>query len=196
MLNSEIWKPICVFPKEYLVSNTGKVFSIRRKKFLKSTLDKDGYVYYVLCVNGKRLTIKAHRLVASAFIPNLENKNAIDHINGIRTDNRVENLKWVTNKENTHNPITYKKLINSCATPERLSKLYYASSLRDFGRKKCAVYKDGILIGIFNSQKEASEYTKVSIGKISQCVSGKKKSCKGYVFSSEVGDLEKFYENQ
>ena len=94
------WKPTYIFPFEYLVSNDGKVYSIRTKKLLSPSRDKYGYIYYVLCVEGKRKTVKAHRLVALSFIDNPENKNTVDHINGIRTDNRVENLEWVTSSDN------------------------------------------------------------------------------------------------
>lgn len=174
------WKHTHIFSEYYLVSNDGKVKSLRTEKLLKPTTDKDGYLYYVLCVDGVRKTIKAHRLVAMAFIENTENKSAIDHINGIKTDNNVENLRWVTNKENTHNPITLKKVI--ARGKERLPKLLQASIDRDFGRKKTAVYKDGKKYGEFNSQKLAAEYAGVSAGKVSQCVSNKIKSCRGYVF--------------
>jgi hypothetical protein len=174
------WRKTYIFPEYYLVSDDGKVKSIRSNKLLKPACDKDGYLYYVLCVNGIRKTIKAHRLVAMAFIDNPENKPALDHINGIKTDNRKENLRWVTNKENTNNPITLTKVI--ARGKERLPLLFQRSAERNFGRIKTAIYKDGIEIGKFTSQKLAAEYVGVSIGKVSQCVSGKKKSCKGYTF--------------
>lgn len=180
MKNTCEWKHTHIFPNEYLVSSEGEVKSVRTGKILKPTTDKDGYLYYVLCVNGNRKTIKAHRLVASAFIPNAENKPAIDHINGIKTDNRVSNLRWVTNQENTHNPITLENVIREGM--KRLPKMQEQSRLRDYGRIKTKVYKDGILIGEFDSQKLAAEFTNVSAGKVSACISGKLKSCKGYEF--------------
>lgn len=176
------WKPTYIFPNHYLVSDDGRVYSVRSKKFLKSALDKDGYSYYVLCVKGERHTIKAHRLVAMAFIPNFKNKPAIDHINGNKLDNRVDNLRWVTNKENTHNPNTMPNLIKACMSKERQGKLYIASVKRNFGRKKTLVYKDGVFIGEFESQKAASNATGVTISKISLCVSGHRKQSKGYTF--------------
>lgn len=175
-----IWKPTFVFPDYYLVSNAGDIYSIRSHKILKYNIDKDGYCYYVLCVNGERHTIKAHKLVAMAFIPKLDNKQALDHINGIRTDNRVENLRWVTNKENSNNPLTLAKLQNNAIINK--PKLYRAAVSHNFGRKSVAVYKDNQLLQIFESQKSAAEFTCVSEGKVSQCLSGQKPSCKGYVF--------------
>ena len=174
------WRESSVFPKHYLVSDDGRVKSIRTGKILKPGTDKCGYLYYVLCVKGKRHTVKAHRLVAMAFIDNPQNKPSIDHLNGNRTDNRASNLRWVTNAENSNNPITLRKLRANAR--KNLIKMYEASQTRDFGRQRTFVYKDGELIGTFKSQKAASNFTGVSPGKVSQCVAGKKKSCKGFVF--------------
>jgi hypothetical protein len=192
MKNGCEWKPSYIFPNEYLVSNDGQVKSVRNNKILKPTEDKDGYLYFVLCVNGNRKTIKAHRLVAKTFIENPCNKPAVDHINGIKHDNRVENLRWVTNKENTNNPITLEKIIKS--GKKRLPKMIEESKRRDFGRIKTVVYKENQKIGEFNSEKEAAEKTGVSPGKVSQCVLGKMNKCKGYTFKrigEYVNDEEK-----
>lgn len=180
MNNTCEWRKTHIFPDEYLVSDKGDVKSVRSGKILRPTTDKDGYAYYVLCVNGCRKTVKAHRLVAEAFIENVDKKPSIDHINGIKTDNRASNLRWVTNKENTNNPITLEKVIK--AGMSRLPKMQEMSALRGYGRKKTAVYKGHELVGVFKSQASAAQYANVSIGKVSMCVNGKKKSCKGFVF--------------
>lgn len=90
---------------DYIVNDCGindkTVYSLKRKKFLKPCLSNTGY--YVLALGGKRYTL--HRLIATLFIPNPQDKPCIDHINGDRTDNRVENLRWCTYKENNNNPI-------------------------------------------------------------------------------------------
>ena len=124
----EEWKIIEDFPN-YMVSNMGRVKSLRKKiiyqtnnrwgkckcekiyeeKILKNYLSKRGYYVVNLSQNSKSTQFKIHKLVATAFIPNPENKPQIDHINTDRTDNRVENLRWVSNKENMNNPITKQK---------------------------------------------------------------------------------------
>lgn len=71
----------------------------RKGKKLKPGLDKYGYKRVVLSNNDKRKTYTVHKLVAMAFIPNTYNKPTINHINGIKTDNRVGNLEWATQKE-------------------------------------------------------------------------------------------------
>jgi hypothetical protein len=96
----EEWRFIKDFER-YEVSNLGNVR--RKSNVLKPGLDNYGYRQINLYNNGKRFCKKVYRLVLEAFIPNVDNKPQIDHINRIRTDDRLENLRWVTSSENVRN---------------------------------------------------------------------------------------------
>jgi len=99
------WKTIEGYCDKYNISDNGDIVSLIRKgrlsnKILKKTFDNNGYVIVKLCDEGVCKTFKVHRLVAEAFMPNTSNKETINHINGIKDDNRLENLEWCTNDEN------------------------------------------------------------------------------------------------
>lgn len=86
----------------YSVTEDGKVWSHQRKRWMKPCLNKEGYPKVCLVKKRKRQTMTIRRLVAETFIPNLENKSQINCKNGIKTDNRAENLRWCTAKENMY----------------------------------------------------------------------------------------------
>ena len=84
---------------------------------MRRSFDKSGYIRYHFNSKGSSLYVHAHRCVALAFIPNPDNKPCIDHINGNKLDNRVENLRWVTVLENQNNITTKTRIKKSKQKP-------------------------------------------------------------------------------
>lgn len=89
------------FESKYKVTSDGRVYSEYLQDFIKTFYSKGGYVRVKLNFGDRSKKYMVHRLVAKAFIPNVDNKPHVDHIDRDRTNNCVENLQWVTPKENS-----------------------------------------------------------------------------------------------
>jgi len=98
----EIWKDVVGFEGIYQCSNLGRIISLKwgNKKFINGSVSGCGYVQLVIYSNKIKKRIKLHRVIALAFIENPEHKLCINHKNGNKLDNRVENLEWCTHSEN------------------------------------------------------------------------------------------------
>lgn len=118
MENKEIWKDIIGYETYYQISNLGRVKSLAKHSnglsknqytdkeiILKPTISSTGYFVVSLYINNKKIQHYIHRLIASHFIPNIDNKPEVNHINSIRHDNRLENLEWCTHKENIQHAV-------------------------------------------------------------------------------------------
>lgn len=106
-LEGEVWKPVVGYEGLYDVSNLGRVKSFNRNGNNRNTdliriqrINQFGYLAFSLTKNNKKKLFQSHRLVAISFIENTENKSQVNHKNGIKTDNSVENLEWNTPSEN------------------------------------------------------------------------------------------------
>lgn len=84
----------------YGITSCGRVWSYKRKKFLKPKDNGKGYLFVGLFKDGKEKNFHIHRLVAEAYIPNPDNLPQVDHIDGNKTHNYVNNLQWITNRDN------------------------------------------------------------------------------------------------
>lgn len=151
--------------ERYIINKDGTIWSKHYKKML-GFMHKNGYIRCnLLCIDGKKRDFLAHRVIAHYFIPNPDNKPEVDHINTIRTDNRIENLRWATSSENSRNELTLKRNIEA-----QHNNIIYA-------------YENGTLIGIWESENAAARDLGINQGSIHNCAKGKCKTYKGYIWS-------------
>lgn len=99
----EEWRAVKDSNERYEVSSAGRVRNARRKTIRTPNMNSCGYARIVFLSGGKRIRKFVHRCVAEAFIPSVDGKTLVDHIDGDRTNNRVENLRWTTQSENLLN---------------------------------------------------------------------------------------------
>jgi hypothetical protein len=147
----EVWKDIKGYEGHYQISNLGRVkslsravksrvgvFGTKKEIILKPFKNGDGYLKYKLCINGKEKSVISHRLVANEFLENPLNKPQVNHKNGIKDDNRVDNLEWVTSSENVIHSLANNLKIPQKGSEHGMSKLTEKEVLeiRAIGRTK------------------------------------------------------------
>lgn len=192
---NEIWKDIKGFENHYQVSNYGRVrsmtkkvntgmynqeYAIKKGKIIKPSSYR-GYYLLTLSKENKRITKPIHRLVAQTFIPNPNNLPQVNHKNGVKTDNRVENLEWVSCKENVRHA-WQTGLISETNIKKKL-KVMRLSRM-----KPIAQYKNGILVEKFDSLQQAEEKTKIGHKNISSVIRGRSKTAGGYEWKLLQGE--------
>lgn len=154
-LQNEIWKDVAGYDGLYQISSIGRFRSFAKKKTVTKygIKNKDGYYVTSMMKKGIRHIVTIHRLVAIHFIPNPENKQCINHKNGIKTDNRVENLEWCTTQENTE----HAKINNLILKGENNPKsIFTEEQVREIKRKyKKNVYSQNMLARDYNCSRSA-----------------------------------------
>ena len=125
MLSSEVWQDIQGYSGIYQVSTLGRIRSLKKGKIklLKPYINNMGYAVLSLYANHKQKTYHVHKLVAETFLVKVDGKNYIDHINGIKTDNRIDNLRWCTPKENANFELS---IITSVAESTKIAAPLFA----------------------------------------------------------------------
>lgn len=166
----EEWRDVKGFERLYQVSSIGNVrtkeksvshsrnqaMKVRRKAKTMSTVDNgNGYLYVTLTKDGKRYNRYVHRLVAEAFIDNPDGLLEVDHINRIRNDNRIENLRWVNRQSNIENSKAHGPRPNHWLKPSSGERYIYKKDSKwivQFQRRDLKVYK------AFKLKREAIKY--------------------------------------
>lgn len=184
MSETEIWKKIKNL-SNYEISNLGNVRHFKKLKNLVLKKYNNGYLRFDACVDtNKYKHFYVHRLVAETFIPNVNNKPQVNHINGIKTDNRVENLEWVTPKENAQHAhknglVNYYSEVKIKSCKENLSHVDENKRLKAVKKKLKPIYCFE-LDKIFKSKYEASEFIGVKPNTIINVCCGYSYTCKGF----------------
>ena len=170
-LQNEEWKTIDGFDGMYLISNYGRIKSLKGKeeRILKTAMSR-GYKQVNLYYNSKHHKYKVHRLVAMYFIPNPNNYPVVNHIDECKTNNHVSNLEWCTVEYNNN-------------YGNRLNKVRKTMKGKTPSNKKKDIIQltlDGKYIKIWDSIREIQRELNYNNSCISQCCNGKLKSSYGY----------------
>ena len=155
-----MWKVSDLYPN-YEVSDQGEVRNAKTKKLLSLKKKIRGYIYVHLHQDGKSKVVTVHRLIASAFIPNPNNLETVNHINYIKDDNRVENLEWMSYSENSGNKNPHKIIV---------------------GKQIEQLDLNGNILAEFDSISQAARELHINRGSINQVCLGKLKTAGGYIF--------------
>ena len=161
----EVWKDIAGWEGSYQVSTYGRVKSLKygKERILKTSKSSRGYLIVCLSIEGKIFNKFVHRLVAITFIPNPENKGDVNHIDEDKTNNRLENLNWMTAKENSNYGTRNERQAKTKSIPIKV------------------IYQDNTY-EIWESGKVFARENKFSQSRIVDVLKGRKKSYHGLRF--------------
>ena len=189
----EIWKAVLGYENYYEVSNYGNVRSVtkiitslyrcsflRKSKLLKPATNHKGYLEIALSIKGKLKTHTIHSLVAKAFIPNPENKPTVNHKDGIKENNYVDNLEWATKSEQSIHAYEHNLNRIKCYSKGKFG------SKNSFSKKVSQYTKDNVFITNHGSIIEAAEITNTNKTSICLVCRNKQKTAGGYIWKYNV----------
>ena len=175
----EVWEPVIGYENEYLISNLGRLKSLPRKgtckqeKIIKLHKNHKGYLVCNLTKNSKHSFKQIHRLVAETFIPNYYNLPQVNHKDGNKENNCINNLEWINNYDNMQHSIKtglrdVNKIINN---------------LKKVNMKKVNQYDlEGNFIKTWNSMTDIQNELHIFNQNISKVCQGKRKQAGGFIW--------------
>lgn len=169
----QIWRDIPNTNGQYKASNDGKVMTVKTGRILAPIIDARGYERVCLFKADRERRYKVHRLIANTFLPNPEGKQQVNHKDGNKRNNCVDNLEWVTNEENLRHAI--------------------ANGLRDGHKRYCNSKKKRIIATNIESGEEIvfesilSASRAIGTSHIQEVLKGKRYEAKGHTFREVKG---------
>lgn len=167
-------KDIKGYEGEYAVTSCGKIWSYKSNKFLKLKDQRQGYKLVILTHDGVQRTLQVHRLVANTYLSNPNNYPCINHKNGIKEDNRVQNLEWCTYSQNMQHAYAT-GLMN-----------VEGKIMKGHNCKKVKCIETGI---VYESGAAAARAMGLDPSHISKVCQGKAKSHKGFHFEFVIDEV-------
>lgn len=185
-IDGEVWKDVVGYEGLYRVSNLGRVKSLERKdsigrkvkeRIMSQTKSPQDYPMINICKNSKEDIFPVHRLVSIAFLENIDNKPQVNHKDGNRSNNNIDNLEWVSCSENIKH--AFRELGRTPSHTGMFGKLHHNA------RAVVQLSMDGVFIARYDAQHEAYRITGISQGNIGACCRGERKSTGGYKWKYE-----------
>ena len=188
-MEREIWRDIPNWEGLYQASILGDVRGVLTGKILAKSVNNNGYDRVCLSRDGNSRKYLVHILVSKTFMPNPDNKPCVDHINGDRRDNRVENLRWCTQKENCNYENTRRKM-SIAHSGEKALMFGKFGFEHNRSKSVCQLSMSGLLVGVFGSMAEAERNTGVKWTAISRVCRNKRRSAGGYIWKYANEEME------
>lgn len=183
----EGFKPVKGYENLYEISSNGEIYSLTKRVILRSHIGRSGYAEVRMKKNGKVKHENIHRLLALNFIPNPLNKPCVDHIDGNKLNNSLDNLRWCSHKENSNNPNAIRKFSESAKRAWKNGRIMSNDAIK---KRNESHYKAIIqytlewqYIQTWKSIKDASKFLGICHSQICEaCVGKRVKTAKGFIF--------------